>query len=141
MDGKAQKIILKGRKVIGGIGEGEALVSKMPVMGFGNFDPKRGVITERNHPLKNIPLKGKVFVFPEPRGSAGWINYGRTRAYNTNPSAMVYRKGLSITVIAALVGNIPTVTDLDKDPIEVIETGDYVIVNGDEGIVEVFKQG
>ena len=30
------KIVLKGRKVIGGVAEGEALVSKRPLMGFGN---------------------------------------------------------------------------------------------------------
>jgi hypothetical protein len=33
------------------------------------------------------------------------------------------------------------VTDLDRDPLEVIETGDWVIVNGDEGTVEVRKRG
>ena len=33
---KTKKIVLKGRKVIGGIAEGEALVSKMPLMGWGN---------------------------------------------------------------------------------------------------------
>jgi K+/H+ antiporter YhaU regulatory subunit KhtT len=35
---------------------------------------------------------------------------------------------------------VPTVTDFDRDPTEVIETGDEVIVNGDKGIVEVIKK-
>ncbi len=39
-----------------------------------------------------------------------------------------------------MAANIPTMTDFDKDPTEVIETGDYVIVNGDEGTVEVIKK-
>jgi K+/H+ antiporter YhaU regulatory subunit KhtT len=35
---------------------------------------------------------------------------------------------------------VPTITDFDQDPTEVIETGDHVIVNGDKGIVEVIKK-
>ena len=35
MSEQAKKIILKGRKVIGGKAEGEALVSKMPLDGLG----------------------------------------------------------------------------------------------------------
>jgi hypothetical protein len=35
---------------------------------------------------------------------------------------------------------VPTVTDFDQDPVEIIETGDHVIGNGDEGIVEVVKK-
>ena len=74
----AKKIIIKGRKVVGGYAEGEAIVSKGPTMGLSNFKPQLGIITERDHPLKGISLKGKVFIFhtffmlqlrPEPRPS------------------------------------------------------------------------
>jgi uncharacterized protein len=135
-----KRIILKGRKVIGGVASGEALVSKMPLMGWGNVDSKRGYTTERNHPLYEIPYKGKILVFSEPRGSGGFVSYGRSRVFNTHPAAFVYRKGNNLTVFAAMVANIPTVTDLDQDPTEVIETGDFVKVNGDEGTVEVIKK-
>ena len=50
MSGRNKKIILKGRKVMGGIAEGEALVSKMPLMGWGNVNVKGGFTVERNHP-------------------------------------------------------------------------------------------
>jgi len=135
-----KRIILRGRKVIGGIAEGEALVSKKPLMGWGNVNEKLGFTTERNHPLFEVPFKGKVLVFPEPRGSGGFMGYGRTRAYGNHPAAFVYRKGCTLTIFAAMIAKIPTVTDFDIDPLEVIETGDYVIVNGDEGIVEVIKK-
>ena len=137
---KENKIILKGRKVIGGIAEGEALVSKMPLMGWGNVDSKNGYTTERNHPLYEIPFKGKVLVFTEPRGSGGFVGYGRTRLFGTNPAAFVYRKGNNLTIFAAMAADVPTVTDFDQDPTEIIETGDYVIVNGDEGTIEVIKK-
>lgn len=135
-----EKIILKGRKVIGGIAEGEALVSKMPLMGWGNVDSENGYTTERNHPLYEVPYQGKVLVFTEPRGSGGFVGYGRSRFFGTQPAAFLYRKGNNLTVFAAMVMNVPTVTDFDKDPTEVIETGDHVIVNGDTGTVEVIKK-
>ncbi|MFC2038255.1 aconitase X swivel domain-containing protein [Chloroflexota bacterium] len=134
------KIILKGRKVIGGIARGEALVSKMPLMGWGNVKAQQGFTVERNHPLYEVPFKGKVLVFTEPRGSGGFVGYGHSRNFDTNPAAFLYRKGNNLTVFAAMVMNVPTVTDFDQDPTEVIETGDMVIVNGDEGIVEVIKK-
>lgn len=139
MTGEIKKIIMKGRKVIGGVAEGEALVSEMPLMGWGNVDPKCGFVTERNHPLYKIPFTGKVLVFPEPRGSGGFVSYGRTRYFGTNPAAFIYRKGMALTVFAAMVANVPTVTDFDCDPLEVIETGDFVRVDGDKGIVEIEK--
>ncbi|MEM2319519.1 MAG: DUF126 domain-containing protein [Candidatus Bathyarchaeia archaeon] len=136
----AEKIIIRGRKIVGGYAEGEALVSKWPVMGLTNFCPQLGIITERDHPLRGVPLKGKVFVFPTPRGSGGWINIGRTSMYGTNPIAMVYYKGNALTVCGALILNRPTVGDCEQDPSKLIDTGDWVIVKADEGIVEVIKR-
>lgn len=137
---RTRKITLRGRKVMGGQAEGEALVSKIPLMGWGNVDVENGYSVERNHPLFEVPFAGKVLVFPEPRGSGGFVGYGRTRAFGRQPAAFLYRKGNNLTVFAAMNMKVPTVTDFDIDPIEVIESGDYVRVDGDKGIVEVFKK-
>lgn len=135
-----KKIIIKGRKVVGGYTEGEAIVSKGPTMGLSNFNPQLGIITERDHPLKGISLKGKVFIFPTPRGSGGWINIGRSSTFGTNPIAMVYFKGNALTVCGALILDRPTVGDCDQDPSKLIDTGDWVTVDADNGIVEVKKR-
>lgn len=135
-----KKIIIKGRKVVGGYAEGEAIVSKGPTMGLSNFNPQLGIITERDHPLKGISLKGKVFIFPTPRGSGGWINIGRSSTFGTNPIAMVYFKGNALTVCGALILDRPTVGDCDQDPSKLIDTGDWVTVDADNGIVEVTKK-
>lgn len=140
MNNVDNKIILRGRRVIGGVARGEALVSKKPLMGWGNVDSKNGYTVERGHPLYEVPYKGKVLVFTEPRGSGGFVGYGRSRFFGTHPAAFLYRKGNNLTVFAAMVMNVPTMTDFDHDPTEVIDTGDYVIVNADEGIVEVIKK-
>ena len=140
INAETKKIILKGKKVIGGIAEGEALVSKKPLMGWGNVDVANGYTVERNHPLYEVPFKGKVLVFTEPRGSGGFVGYGATRMTGKNPVALLYRKGNNLTVFAAMVMKVPTVTDFDQDPTEIIETGDWVKVDGDKGIVEVIKR-
>ncbi len=41
---------------------------------------------------------------------------------------------------ASIVMNIPTVDELDKNPLEIIETGDWVKVDASKGIVEVTKK-
>lgn len=135
-----REIILKGRKVYGGVVEGEALVSKVPLMGWLNVDAKKGITTERNHPLNGISFKDKVLIFPGPRGSGGFVSYGRSRNFGRNPAAFVYTKGNNLTVFAAMIAKIPTVTDLDQDPTEVINTGDWVKVDANNGIVLVTKK-
>jgi predicted aconitase with swiveling domain len=135
-----EKIVLRGRKVIGGVAEGEALVSQKPLMGFGNVKVREGMTVERNHPLYEVPFKGKVLVFPEPRGSGGFVGYGKTRDFGTNPAAFLYKRGNNLTIFAAMNMEVPTVTDFDRDLTQVIETGDFVRVDGDKGIVEVFKK-
>jgi predicted aconitase with swiveling domain len=134
------RIVLKGRRVIGGVAEGEALVTKRPLMGWGNVSVPNGYTVERNHPLYEVPFKGKVLVFKEPRGSGGFVGYGRTKRFDKHPAAFLYTRGNNLTVFAAMNMEVPTVTDFDRDPTEVIETGDFVRVDGDRGIVEVFKK-
>ena len=34
---------------------------------------------------------------------------------------------------------VPAMTDLDQDPLEVIESGDWVKVDADNGVVEITK--
>jgi predicted aconitase with swiveling domain len=134
-----KKIILKGRKVIGGKSEGEALVSRKPLMGWGNVNAESGYTVERNHPLFEIPFKDKVLVFTGPRGSGGFVGYGRSRLFGKNPAAFLFRKGNNLTVFAAMNMKVPSLTDFDQDPVKVIETGDWVKVDADNGIVEVTK--
>lgn len=58
------KIILKGRKVIGGVAEGEAVVTKEPVSFLGGVNPDKGMVVERGHELEGKSITGKIFVFP-----------------------------------------------------------------------------
>jgi predicted aconitase with swiveling domain len=42
--------------------------------------------------------------------------------------------------LGLVVTHAPAVTDFDRDPLTVIETGDWVEIDADQGIVRVTKQ-
>ncbi len=135
-----RKIVLRGRKIIGGVAEGEALVSPRPLMGWGMVNERKGYTTEEGHPLFEVPFKDKILVMPGMRGSGGFVMYGRTRAFDVHPAAFIFGRVNSVMILAGMNAKVPTVTDLDNDPVELIETGDWVKVDGDKGIVEVTKK-
>ena len=136
------KLILKGRKVVGGVAEGEALVSQQTISGWGGVDPATGTIIERRHELNGQSFKGKVLVFRGAKGSSGWSTaFHVTRLSGSAPAAMVFNELTSKIALGAVVAHTPAVTDLDRNPLEVIESGDWVKVDGDNGVVEIIKGG
>jgi predicted aconitase with swiveling domain len=54
---------------------------------------------------------------------------------------MLFNEMTTKIALGAVVTRAPAVTDFDRDPLEVIETGDWVKVDADNGIVEVTKKG
>ena len=132
-----EKIRIKGRTEFPGCVEAEALVSNMPMQGFTNVKPERGYTTERNHPLFKKSYTGKVLVFPSPRGSGGFMMYGFG---DKKPAAFVHTLASPLNVLAASTAHIPAMTDFERDPLEFIETGDMVLVNADEGYIEITKK-
>lgn len=135
-------IVLRGRRVVGGCAEGEALVTRETISGWGGIDPMTGTIIETHHELRGQSFKDKVLVFPGAKGSSGWSNaFHMTRITNSAPKAMVFNQMTTKIALGAVVLHAPAVTDLDQDPLRVIETGDWVKVDGDRGLVEVTKKG
>lgn len=135
------KIVLHGRAVVGGIVEGEALVTKEAISGWGGIDPRTGTVIETRHELRGQSFKDKVLVFPGAKGSSGWSHYFHlARLSGAAPKAMLYTKTNTKMALGAVVTHAPAVTDFDRDPLDVIETGDWVKVDGDSGIVEITKR-
>ena len=63
-------IVLRGRGVVGGRAEGEALVTRETIPGWGGVNPQQGVITETHHELRGESFKDKVLVFRGAKGSS-----------------------------------------------------------------------
>lgn len=141
------RIILKGRGLSSGFAEGEALVSREPMVWVHGVAPASGDIVDVNVQIHGENIRDKILVYPIGKGStcgSTWML--ETTRYGNAPKAILNRE-TELIILAGVVMSkemygvqIPVVDRLDRHPDEVIETGDWVIVNGDEGIVEVIKQ-
>jgi predicted aconitase with swiveling domain len=133
-------VILKGRGLVGGLAEGEALVSRDPISFYGGVNPDSGYITEPGHVCFGDCLKGKIFVFPHGKGSTvgSYVLY-RMKKLGTSPAAIINRRTDAIIATGCVMSNIPLVDHLEDDPLEVMENGNRVKVNSYEGIVEILN--
>lgn len=135
------KIVLHGRKVVGGVAEGEAFVTKDTISGWGGIDSNTGTISERRHERVGQSFKDKVLVFPGAKGSSGYSHFFHlARVAGAAPKAMLFNKMTAKAALGAVVTRAPAMTDFDQDPLKVIEDGDWVKVDADKGIVEITKK-
>ena len=138
----SEPLVIKGRRVSSGRAEGIALVTNER-LGFNyGVDPSTGIVVERGHELEGKSIKDVILVFPAGKGSTGgsFLIYQLSRR-GTGPKAIVNVRTETIVAVGAVMGSIPVVDRLDRNPIEVIKNGDRVEVDGDSGIVRVWKKG
>ncbi len=133
-------ITLRGRCVVPGRAEGEALVTNDRISGWGGIDSRIGTIVETRHELRGQSFAGKVLVFPGAKGSSGWsAAFHMTRTLGTAPAAMLFNEMSTKIALGAVVTRAPAMTDFDQDPLLHIRTGDWVIVDATQGVVEIHK--
>jgi predicted aconitase with swiveling domain len=131
---------LRGRTVVGGCTEGEALVTRDTISGWGGVNPMSGTIIETRHELRGQSFKDKVLVFPGAKGSSGWSAvFHMTRLTGTAPKALLFKEMTTKIALGAVVMRVPAITDFDADPLAVIESGDWVKVDADRALVEIIK--
>ena len=135
------RIELSCHKIVGGTGEGEALVSHEPIC-FYLTDPKTGVIREKSHELAGKSVANKILVFPSGKASSVVQIDGLFKLANRRmaPKAMIVKDVETVLVVSAVLSKVPLVDRLERDPFEVIQTGDIVKVNADKGIVTLEKK-
>jgi len=142
------KIILKGHQGIGGTSEGEALVCQEPVnlmADTGNVwtDPKDTTFTNQigTPSVYGKSFAGKVLVFPTGKGGIFSTNIMMdVSEADAAPKAIINFRAHPVWVLLSIVLNIPLVDRLNKNPCQVIKTGDWVKVDARRGIVEVTKK-
>jgi len=137
----SQVITLHGRKVVGGVTQGEALVTRDRISGWGGIDPRSGSVIETRHELRGVSFAGKVLVFPGAKGSSGWsAMFHMTRLLNSAPAAFLFNEMTTKMALGAVVTHAPAMTDFDRDPLDCIQTGDWVHVDADRGVVEIRRK-
>ena len=137
---KKSEITLKCHKIIGGYGEGEALVSHEPIC-FYLTDPKTGVVREKNHELAGRNIANKVLVFPSGKASSVVQIDGlfKLAQHNVAPKALIVKDVETVLVVSAFIVRVPLVDKLEKDPFEIIHDGDFVKVDAENGRVTIAK--
>ncbi len=126
---------LKGRKVMVGKAEGEALVSTDGISFYGGVDTETGKVVEKGHPLEGQCVTGKVLVFPTGKGSTvGSYAIYDMKKRGTAPAAIVNKEIETIIAVGVIISEIPCVDQID---IKKIKTGDKVSVDADNSKITV----
>jgi len=141
------KIIIHGRKSWGK-GEGEALVSNQPMQFVADVNRETGEVVNPRSDIYGKNVIDKVVIFSGVKGGAGMHSMiGSLELWaGGKPRAMINsgKGGRCPTsyhmVVGCYEGGIPIIDMLDRDAYEVIKDGDWVVVDGEKGIMEIKKK-
>jgi hypothetical protein len=130
-------MIFQGRKIFQGRVRGEALATSMGISFFGGVDPDSGMVVEKGHELEGQSISGKILVFPTGKGSTvGSYTLYRLKHNGMAPAAIINADCETITAVGCIIAEIPCV---DQIPVERISTGSQLVVDGSQGIVEIYE--
>ena len=130
---------IRARPISGGIADGIAVVSRNPVSFLGDVDPETGEVVDRSSDIFGERISGKIFVFPEGRGSTvGTYVLLQMKKKGTAPAGIIMLESEAIVAVGAIISGIPLVDRPEIDVLEVIENGDSLrIISGKEGWIEI----
>ncbi len=125
--------IIKCRKIVGGLGIGQSLVTRQPINFLTMLDAKTGVIHDLEHELYRKSIKSKVLVFPNAVGSSvGAYTLYSLKKRGRAPTAVVCTGVIDIiTASACAISDIPAVVISGQisDPTSIIKTGTQLLVD------------
>ena len=126
---------MKGRMISPGKTESVAIVSEEPIGFYGGIDIKTGIVIEKDHPLEGRSVKDKILVFPCGKGSTvgSYVIYG-LKKNGVAPSGIINKETETIVATGVILAGIPCV---DQIEIEKIKDGDTILLDADNGIVEI----
>ena len=82
----------------------------------------------------------RLFVFDTGKGSTVGPNVAyQAKQLGNTPRGMICVEVEPVMAMVAIMNDIPMVHRLDKNPLEVIQTGDYIKMDATAGTVEVIK--
>ena len=131
-------VVLRGRGLSRGTGQGPVLVSPEPISFLGGVDPRTGTVIEKGHPLYGKSVKGTVLVFPCGKGSTvgSYLIY-QLKKNGAAPAAMINQRAEPIVAVGAIIADIPMVDRPEQDRIAAIKDGMTVTVDGTAGEIEL----
>ncbi len=124
-------MILKGRSIYKGRVEGDVLKLQGALSFLGGVEASTGEVKVED----GGNVAGKVLVFPRGKGSTvgSFVMYD-LKAHGKSPLAIVNSSAETIVATGAVISSIPMVDGID---VSLIRNGDRIIVDADEGTVEL----
>ena len=131
---------MKARAISGGKAEGEVIITRDAISFLGSVDPATGTVVEEGHELYGKKISGRVLVFPEGKGSTvgSYVIY-QLKKRGLAPVAMINQRSEPIVALGAIISGIPHVDEPSIDVFELLKDGDWVLVDGDRGLIEVIE--
>ena len=118
--------------------EGETLVTDVPITFLGFVNRITGEIEEEGHPINGKSMKNKILIFPKGSGStvAPYVLLGLF--YNGNgPKAIINTDLDQQTIPACSILSVPYAHSFEKNPCQVINTGDKIKLELEKGCVKL----
>ena len=136
------KTCIKCRKIVGGSGVGNALLTEDRINFLSMIDTENGIIKDPHHQLFGSSVKGAVLVFPGAIGSSvGAYAIYSLKVNAAAPAAIICsNKADIITASGCAISNIPLVDMLDNSSFFTTSSGMEVKVDADSKIVSVTNQ-
>ena len=137
-------LVIKCRKIVGGLGFGQCLVTRQPINFLTMLDPETGIFHDLEHELHGRSLKSKVLVFPKAIGSSvGAYTLYSLKNKGLAPTAVICTSLIDIiTASACAISEIPAV-DMKGQRFEsksMIRQGTEVLVDADSCRIEIIKK-
>lgn len=127
-------------KISEGKAQAEVLISQ-DNMCFYRVYPESGIVMEKAHSLEGKSVARRVLVFPGGKGSSVVQADGlyQLNMHQNMPAAMIIQFPEPVLVSSAIIMEVPLVDRVDPAFYEAVKDGDTVVVNADEGYIELLE--
>jgi predicted aconitase with swiveling domain len=125
-------------KISEGCATAPAIITHDRIM-FYQVRPEDGMMDEKDHEIRGKIIAKKTLIFPGGKGSSvvqqdGLYHLDR---FGNMPSALIVKDPDPVLVAGAIIMEIPMVDRLGDDFYEAVKDDDMIMVNADEGYVEI----
>jgi len=136
----------RGRGLVPGRAEGEALVSTKAFTFAHGVDPETGVVTDIRSDIRGLNVKGKVLCYPWGKGSTTASAWFMETVRRGNSPAALITEGVDLSAVIGSVmakvvygKNIPVLSGISVALLASPKGGGVLLVDGATG--EVVKKG
>jgi len=138
--------VIRGRAVVAGAAEGEALVTSDALSFWGGYDFHTGEIIDKHHPLAGVRAAGRILAVPFSKGSSTTtaVLLEAVRA-GTAPAAIVTTGVDSFFALASIVAEVMygkpfPVIALDATDFAQLTTGERLAID-ESGAIRTVRSG